>query len=76
MHTYYLLVTEVDHRHSEHERRVKAVANDRLTADLNVSRLQSWREKLAHVRLAPLARRSKLEAPATRLSLGANCAGS
>lgn len=76
MHNYYLLVTEANHRQAEHERRVQAVENDILTADLSASRLRSWRRRLAHVRLVPLARLPVLDVHSSRFSLGADRVGS
>lgn len=75
MHNYALLVAEANHRNTEHERRVKVVANDLLTTDPNASGRQSLRQTLAQVQVLPLARLPIRSAPAPRLSHGADRAG-
>lgn len=75
MQNHFMLTAEANYRRSEHERRVRAVTNDALTADSSDSWQTPLRRLLARVRsLSP--RRLRVEAlPAAWLSLGAESAG-
>jgi hypothetical protein len=76
MHNYFILVTETHHRHSEHERKLEAVANTALAARTNGSRPWSVRRVLALARFVLLERLSILAAPWPRISLNADRARS
>lgn len=76
MHSYFRLVSEVNHRHFEHERRVKAAAVDALTASTNQSGLSSHRNIPDLIRSVALSLFPFLATPSPRVSLGEQRAGS
>lgn len=75
MQNHFMLTAEANYRHSEHERRVKAVTNDGLTADPSNTWLTALRRLLARVQALSLGQLPIREAPVARLSLGAESAG-